>query len=255
MRRGANFPPNGSNRRVHKVPDSSLAHRVSQSICGRQEGFEFLFQLTHSPPCRYCLRATVSHDGIRCTSMFTRRLILPQRFCALNLPTSSNCLVRRIPGTQLRERANADQQKAVEREDRNVRRRIKAIAAEHGPERSAERLAARQEGQRAANATTATQDKERPTAQSVDQAADRSSSTKPAKELSFTSDAVTASLVRGRTRAPAVGTDAEFSQERSETVKNGSDRPRRRSVGATRSVGASRRKRRTSVDAVAPPQS
>lgn len=57
---------------------------------------------------------------------------------------------------QLKERADADQQKAVEREDRGVRRRIKAILTDYGPERSAERLAARQEEQRAANGDATT---------------------------------------------------------------------------------------------------
>ncbi|CAM9990263.1 unnamed protein product, partial [Sphacelaria rigidula] len=56
---------------------------------------------------------------------------------------------------ELKERADADQQKAVEREDRGVRRRIKAILTDYGPERSAERLAARQEEQRAANGDAA----------------------------------------------------------------------------------------------------
>lgn len=162
---------------------------------------------------------------------------------------------------QLKERAQADQEQAVQRENHGVRRRIKAILTEHGPERSAERLAARQE-QRAANGdaaaaaavtmmTTTTKDnKERLANQPADQStadlAPTTSTAAPAKLVAA------AALTRGHARAPVSGTGSELPQDRSDNApKTKPDRPRRRSLGTgntVRSVGAPRRKRRTSVD-------
>lgn len=153
---------------------------------------------------------------------------------------------------QLRQKASEDQRKAMEREDRGIRRRMRALVAEHGTDTSKERLAQKeaqeitQEQQRLlgsecrALVVSNGRDDERAGSRRV-----------PGEEPVALEPETVSAGGGGRSKAAdASEASAEISAERAverrEPAEKGAERRRSIGEGMSRSVAQARRRRRVS---------